>query len=116
METWEVDFYETANGSCPVADFLEDQTKQEQARIAREVELLEKYGTRLPPPHVKHLDGDIYELRVRGKVHHRLLYAQIGPRHLLVLHAITKKRDEVRRTDIELAKSRLGDYRSRHRP
>jgi phage-related protein len=64
----------------------------------------------------RHLDGDIWEVRVDGeRVIYRILFAEEGARGqvLLALHAFNKKTQKTPRATIELAKQRLADWRRR---
>ena len=64
----------------------------------------------------RHLDGDIWEVRVDGdRVIYRVLFAEEGARGrvLLSLEAFKKKTQKTPPTAITLAKRRLADWRRR---
>lgn len=64
----------------------------------------------------RHLDGDIWEVRVDGdRVIYRVLFAEEGTRGriLLALEAFTKKTQRTPPAAIALAKRRLTDWRKR---
>ena len=64
----------------------------------------------------RHLDGDIWEVRVYGdRVIYRVLFAEEGTRGrvLLSLEAFKKKTQKTPPTAIALAKRRLTDWRRR---
>ncbi len=64
----------------------------------------------------RHLDGDIWEVRVVGdRVVYRVLFAEEGRRGqiLLALAGLNKKTQKTPRATIELAKRRLADWRLR---
>jgi phage-related protein len=64
----------------------------------------------------RHLDGDIWEVRVDGdRVIYRILFAEEGRRGqiLLALEGLNKKTQTTPRPTIELAKRRLADWRRR---
>jgi phage-related protein len=84
-------------------------------RIDRKLGLLEELGTRLDPPHVDHLRGKIWELRVTGKIQHRILYVAIEGKRILLLHGFTKKRQKTPAREIEIAESRYRDFLERNR-
>ena len=50
MSSWEIEYYETAAGSVPVTEFVEDVAPQAQAKFIRSLELLEEYGLLLRNP------------------------------------------------------------------
>ena len=115
MDAWELEFYETAAGNSPVLEFLHELSDDDSARMAREFTLLQDYGIRLGMPHVRRLEGsDLWELRTRGRLHHRILYVAVSGRRMLLLHGFTKKTDRTPVREIETAKARLADYRERY--
>lgn len=66
----------------------------------------------------RHLDGEIWEVRVDGeRVIYRVLFAQEGARGqvLLALEAFNKKTRRTPPATIALAQRRLSDWRSRRR-
>lgn len=67
-------------------------------------------------PAARHLDGDIWEVRVDGdRVIYRILFAEEGARGqvLLALEGLKKKTQKTPRPTIDLAKRRLADWRRR---
>ncbi|MEW5762040.1 MAG: type II toxin-antitoxin system RelE/ParE family toxin [Bacillota bacterium] len=70
----EILFYETAAGNIPAAEYIGSLDAGTQAKVARALDLLAEYGPVMGPPHVKHLGGGLFELRVLfGGQAHRLL-------------------------------------------
>ena len=64
----------------------------------------------------RHLEGDIWEVRVDGRqAIYRILFAEEGRRSqvLLALEGINKKTQRTPRATIDLAKRRLADWRRR---
>ncbi|MDI3342086.1 MAG: type II toxin-antitoxin system RelE/ParE family toxin [Sphaerobacter sp.] len=66
------------------------------------------------PAHVEHVRGDIWELRITGRIHHRVLYVTVTGRRIVALHAFTKKRMRAPDREIETAERRLADWRERY--
>lgn len=62
---WETLEYTTENGQCPVDLFFESLSDKQAAKIARDVQLLKRYGTRWGMPHVRSLPDGMYELRTK---------------------------------------------------
>lgn len=69
---YEIEFYETEDGKCPIWDFLEalrlKAPTNKDARIQHKqaslyIELLQQNGTHMNAEITKHLDDDIWELR-----------------------------------------------------
>jgi len=71
-------------------------------------------GTNLKSPHVAHLMGKIWELRVTGRIQHRCLYVTFSGNQIVVLHAFTTKTQKTPKREIDTAQSRLADYEVRH--
>jgi phage-related protein len=65
------------------------------------------------PPHVKHLGGGLFELRVPfGSQAHRLLFFQDSKRIVLV-HGFTKKSGKTPKKELQTALRRMRDYQQR---
>lgn len=66
---WEVELYIKENNESPVLDFILSLMPKQQAKIEREIDLLEEFGTSLFYPHAKKIEGEEYkglwELRVK---------------------------------------------------
>ena len=72
---YEIEFYYDRNGKSEIIEFLdglkEKATTSKNERINREkiltyIGALQRYGTRIGMPYVKHIAGDIWELRPLG--------------------------------------------------
>lgn len=80
--------------------------------MARTLDLLEKYGPAIGPPHVKRLEGTggLYELRVPfGGQAYRLLFFLDG-RKMVLAHGFTKKSERIPKREIQTAILRMKDY------
>lgn len=80
-----------------------------QARVVRLLEMIENVGLeRLREPHVKHLDGALWELRAKAPEGiARGIYVVITDRRVIVLHVFVKKSQKLPRRSLELARSRM---------
>ena len=67
-------------------------------------------GTRAGEPIVKHLDGEIWELRPSGN---RVLFAAIIGGRFVLLHLFRKSTQKTPQAEIEQAKRELADYLER---
>jgi phage-related protein len=72
-----------------VEEFLDKLPAEDAARAETELALLAEFGTALDEPHVKRVAGDIWEVRLRGRVQRRILYVAISGRRMLLLHRFT---------------------------
>ena len=114
-QTWRVEFYEDANGTRPVDDWLRSLAAKDRGRVERTITLLESYGVQLPMPYSRHLRGKICELRVAsGRRDFRVLYFAFVGRRFVLLHAFAKQTQETPARDIVIAERRWAEYLSRH--
>ena len=117
MSSWEIEYYQTAAGSVPVAEFVEDLPPQAQAKFIRSLELLEEYGLLLRQPWVKNIHGisKLRELRFTafGEIY-RVFFFPVAGRKLILLHGFKKKSQETPKRELQTAEARMKDYVYRH--
>jgi phage-related protein len=82
-----------------------------QARFLRLAERIAQVGLEsLGEPHVKHLEGKLWELRLTGRDGiARALYVTATGRRVVVVRAFVKKTQKTPRAEIELALGRARD-------
>ena len=116
----QVEFYADSQGNEPVKDFLvELQAKRDSdksARILSEkiltyIRVLQEYGTRAGMPYMRHLDGDIWELRPQPE---RVLFFSHHNGKFILLHHFRKKTQKTPKKEINCAKRRARDYKERN--
>ncbi len=113
-ETFIIEFYETAAGSPPVQEFLSSLSAKARQKCLSDIDLLAMMGISLRASHIKKLEGDVWELRPEfGGTEYRIFFATYGNTCVLV-HAVTKKRQKVARSDIVLAQRRFDEWRAYH--
>lgn len=78
------------------------------------LDLLEAFGIVLGEPHTKSIGNKLWELRVIGRRHHRVLYFVVSGRRFVLLHAFLKKTRKTPRKEIETGKARMADYIRRY--
>jgi phage-related protein len=110
---WTLTYFETSSGREPVKEYIDDLPPKERVRVTNTFELLEEYGTRLEFPHVKQIDGPLWELRIQGQRKHRIFYFADSGQRLVLLHAFTKQTRRTPPTEIETAKHRMAAYLGR---
>jgi phage-related protein len=83
--------------------------KDMQARFVRISELIEAYGIEhAGMPHVRHLDGKLWEMRAKGKAGiSRGIYVAISGRRVVILRIFVKKTEKTPRSEILLALDRM---------
>lgn len=80
-----------------------------RARLVRLMEMVETIGLdRMRDPHVKHVEGKIWELRAKAPDGiARGLYVAVSGRRLIIVHVFAKKTQKLPRSALELARKRL---------
>lgn len=107
----QVEFYETAAGKNIIAEFLDSLPDKDVAKIFREIDLLSEYGTELREPHAKHIEGPIWELRVKFSSNiYRIFYFVFQGDRIVLLHAFAKKTQKTPQAQVKIAERNLRDY------
>ena len=110
---YEVVFYETAQGRCPVQDFLETLPVKARAKTAKWIQKLEEYGPDLPRPYADAVKGKIRELRIIfASKHYRFLYF-FHHRYIVITRGFIKKTDRIAENEIEKAQNLMRDFEFR---
>ena len=80
-----------------------------RARLLRLLKVVEGFGLeQLHEPHAKHLEGKLWELRVKAAEGiARGLYVTVTGRRVVVLHVFEKKTQKTPRRAIEIALDRM---------
>lgn len=101
---WSVEFLNEV-----VEEEFRDLPKDMQARFVRISELIEAYGIEhVGMPHVRHLDGKLWEMRAKGKAGiSRGIYVAISGRRVVILRIFVKKTEKTPRSEIVLALERM---------
>ena len=87
---------------------MQDQPKDIRARFDRIKQLLDENGpAHLPPKYIKHIGGQLWELRIKGKdgIARAFFVATAGQR-LVIVRVFTKKTQKTPPREIELARKR----------
>jgi phage-related protein len=99
-----------------VEEFIDARDARSRARIARTLDLLEEFGVSLGMPYARHLEKQLWELRIRqANSRYRIIYFLATAKTFVLLHAFTKKTAAVSRRDIEMAEQRRAEYLSGRR-
>ena len=108
-----VHFYKDRNGNEPVIEYIAELSRKKDKdsriklnKISDYIEALRCYGTQAGEPYVKHLEGEIWELRpLRDRI---LFVCRVGGSYVL-LHQFVKKTQKTPAREIEKAKRELAD-------
>ena len=114
---YKIIFYHDKNGYEPVNAYIEGLSarKDKDSRIKRNkirecIRALQEYGTRAGEPYMKHLEGEIWELR---PLRDRILFAAWVGDSFVILHHFVKKTQKTPQREIDKAIRELEDFRRR---
>ena len=99
-----------------IVELFDDRVREEvealpldmKARFRRIVELIQGYGLeKVREPHVKHLEGTLWEMRMKGKDGiSRAIYVTATGRRVVVVRVFVKKSQKTPRREIDVALER----------
>lgn len=111
MGLYDLIFYTTERGDSPLDDFLDDLDKKARAKVMAHLSLLEEQGPNLKRPYADLVRGKIRELRIRHSSNqYRVLYFFQVRDQVVLVHAFSKKTQQLKKTDIDLAEKRMADW------
>lgn len=112
-------FYHEKNKTSDIEKYLNNLTAKAKtdktARINRNkiltyLKALATYGTRIGEPFVKHIDGDIWELR---PLNNRIFFFYWKDNKFVLLHYFIKKTQKMPPRELEKAKQNLKNFLER---
>lgn len=116
MEKFNIDFFESDNGKCPVKEYLDSVDVKMRAKIVRTIELLETNGNMLGMPYSESLEDGIFELRTKVSSNvSRILYFFYIERKIVLTNGFTKKTNKVPKRELETAKNCRAVYLERQK-
>ncbi len=97
---WKVQFLDSS-----VQASLSGLPRDVRASFERIVHLIESHGIeKMREPYVKHLEGPVWEMRMRGRDGiARAAYVTAREKRVVVIHVFEKKTQKTPRRDIEVA-------------
>lgn len=104
---WSIEFYTTARGERPVEEYIADLPKDERAQAVRDLDLLEEFGVALGMPYVRHIEGDLWELRPGP---HRVFYCIVTGRRCILLCCYRKRSQRAPKREIARALRYMTDW------
>lgn len=109
-----MEYYEQADGTRPVEEFILAQDKKMQAKLFLVLEFLEERGPALREPYSKPLGDGIFEVRAKqGTDISRVLYFFVVGRKIILTNGFVKKTQKTPSREIDRAKRYRADYQSR---
>lgn len=111
---YQIEFYDTADGVCPVQDFLDTLDPKMLAKTLRTIDLLEVNGPALREPQSAPIGDGIFELRTKqGSNITRIFYFFFVGKKAILTNGFVKKTQKTPKVEIELAKKYKADYERR---
>lgn len=115
---YKIHFYKDANGRSPLADYIDELSRHHDKdsrikykKINKYIEALSISGLSLGEPQIKHLDGEIWELRpLRDRI---LFVAWQEDGSFVLLHHFMKTTQKTPSREIEKAKREYKDILER---
>jgi phage-related protein len=112
---FKVEFYETADGCCPVREFLDKLKAGDPDDFAAVVAGLSKLRNRQyhREPLSKAIGDGLFELRHVGKLNTRVLWFFVKDQRIIAVHGIRNKGQAIPARDRETARERMHDWQKR---
>ena len=116
---YEIIFWQDINGFSETQDYIyelkEKSIKSKDARIklnkiVEYIDILECYGTQVGEPYVKHLEGELYELR---PLRDRFIFFYKKENKYIILNHFVKKTQKTPRKEIEKAYRLIDNFTER---
>ena len=114
---YDVYFYEDKKGNSDILEYLSMLSKKggkdnkiKFTKIQDYIKALSVYGFSLTENYIKHLDGEIWELR---PLRDRIFFVAWKNNSFVLLHCFTKKSQKTPKREIEKAKRELKDMEER---
>lgn len=112
---WTNEFYLDADGSSPVEEFLSGLDLKTRARFYWSMEQLRVRNVQAKEPLVRHLDGDLWELREESQTNiYRIVYFFFTGRRIIFLHGFQKKTQRTPSGELEIARKRQRIFLTRY--
>ncbi len=110
-----VQFYETATGGCPVREFLDELKRTDPDDFASVLAGLAKLRNRRyhAEPLSKSLGNGLFELRHVGKLNTRVLWFFMKDQRIIAVHGIRNKGQAIAARDLQVAHERMADWQKR---
>jgi len=117
---YKVKFYRNKSGESEIVKYL-DELKQRSLtsktdrinrnKILAYIGALEQFGTRIGEPIVKHIIGDIWELR---PISNRIFFFYWKDNKFVLLHCFAKKGNKTPPREIKHAQAKMKDFIERY--
>ena len=114
---YSVEFYKDKDGNEPVKEYIsslagknDKDSRVNLNKIRDYIKTLSEYGTRAGEPYVKHIEGEIWELR---PLKNRILFFGYDGNKIILLSHFIKKTQKTPQREIDKAKRLMKDHKER---
>ena len=114
---YEISFYEDENGNSPVYKFIQElanktdkDSRINSNKINDYIEILSQHGKTAKEPFIKHIEGELWELR---PIKNRIFFASWEDNGFILLHNFVKKTKKTPQREIKQALRNLKDITER---
>ena len=114
---YKIYFYTDRNGKSQVKEYLsmlasknDKDSRIKLTKIRDYIKVLSEHGTLIGEPYIKHIDGEIWELR---PMRNRILFVAWNGDGFILLHHFIKKTQKTPQREIEKAKKEYKDILER---
>ena len=110
---YDIEYYFDKNGYSAISDYFADLAKKsiysktvriQKNKIFAYIKALKEYGTRIGNPIVKHIQGDLWELR---PLNNRIFFFYWKDNKFVLLHYYIKKTQKTPHREISKVKSKF---------
>jgi len=108
----DIHFYKTEQGNEPVRQWLKELSAIDKKRIGEDIKTVQ-FGWPLGMPLVKHLDGDLWEVRVPLTRRIARVLFVLDANSMVLIHGFIKKQQKILKSDLDLANERVKRLRGR---
>jgi phage-related protein len=103
-KNWKVIYYTSEDGKCPVKEFIDKRSIENQRKIAALIDYLQEIGINLPRPYSDYLKDGIHELRVKlSGDQSRTMYFFCFESFIVLTHSFIKTTQKVPESEIRKA-------------
>lgn len=112
---FEIEFYRTPRGICPVESFLDSLEGKLAAKAANELLLLAEKGNVLREPHSKAMGDGLFELRIKHSTSiARFFYFFAPNERIVVTGGYLKKTAKTPAQELRRARAYMEDWKARN--
>ncbi|MDG2914480.1 type II toxin-antitoxin system RelE/ParE family toxin [Bisgaard Taxon 10/6] len=114
---WNLLFYKTRTGNCPIADFIDELQPKLKAKALHDLDLLAEFGNRLSMPYSKSMGNGLFELRVtQSNNAARIFYFFMQGKNIVITNGFIKKMQKTSASELAKALEYKQDYQARNMP